>query len=55
VVIVSFWWESRDNIGGFELTSSTMSRLTAISNFIGFTVIGTCDEEEVEAEDGLPD
>lgn len=46
LVVVKFWWESRDNIGGFELSSGTVGRLAAISNFIGFTVIGTCENEE---------
>src|SRR5262245_19014405 len=40
LVLVKFWWESRDNIGGVELSSRTIARLTGISNFIGFTVIG---------------
>lgn len=48
VVIVSFWWESRDNIGRFELSSGTLARLAALSNYLGFTVIGSCDEEAAE-------
>lgn len=45
LVLVSFWWESLDNIGGFELSSGTASRLAAISNYVGFTVIGSCEAE----------
>jgi hypothetical protein len=53
LVAVKFWWESRDTIGGFELSSATVGRLTAITNLIGFTVIGTCNDEEA-AEPGVP-
>jgi hypothetical protein len=48
LVVVKFWWESLDIIGGFELSSRTMGRLAAISNYIGFTVIGTCEEEAAD-------
>jgi hypothetical protein len=46
LVVVKFWWESWDSIGGFELSSGTVGRLAAISNYIGFTVLGTCEDEE---------
>jgi hypothetical protein len=48
LVLVKFWWESRDNIGGFELSSNTARRLAAVTNNIGFTVIGTCEDEEAD-------
>jgi hypothetical protein len=45
LVVVNFWWESLDTIGSFELSSRTIGRLARISNYIGFTVIGTCEDE----------
>ena len=55
LVIVKFWWESTDNIGGFELSSGTAARLAAICKYIGFTVIGTCEDEEETKQTPRPD
>ncbi|OAI51280.1 hypothetical protein AYO44_05105 [Planctomycetaceae bacterium SCGC AG-212-F19] len=48
LVRVLFWWESAVETAGFDLSSGTVARLAALSNYIGFTVLANMGSEEAE-------
>jgi hypothetical protein len=48
LVRVLFWWESAVETAGFDLSSGTATRLAALSNYIGFTVIANTGSEDAE-------
>lgn len=52
LVRVLFWWESVAETAGFDLSSGTMARLAALSNYVGVTVIASVAEEPVEPNGG---
>jgi hypothetical protein len=49
LVRVLFWWESVTETAGFDLSSGTVARLAALSNYIGVTVLAHMQDEPADA------
>ena len=48
LVRVLFWWESVVETAGFDLSSGTVARVAALSNYISVTILANMGNEEAE-------